>query len=113
MALLATQYTGRDVVDVSLEGQDFEYGFAILFDPVGQAIRVSPPFGIRSGRLTFGNLPTFPLEDEQHLLLITLPAGVLSDAVPAFDMSRRASCASSSSASPASLDTRRRRTARF
>lgn len=89
LALFAAACADSRIIDVSLEGYQFEYGFVVLLDPTGEPTRVSPPFGIRQGEVTFGSLPVYSLEQEDRFLLITLSEGQLAASVPHFDPARR------------------------
>jgi hypothetical protein len=79
----------RRVIDVPLDAYAFEYGFVVLLDEEGAVTRVSQPFGVEDGALTFGALPAYDLEpEEREILLLGLPAGAVASAVADFDPAR-------------------------
>src|SRR5687768_3556160 len=79
----------RRVMDVPLDEYAFEYGFVVLLDEDGNATRVSSPFGIAEGALTFGTLPAYELDSgEEEMLLVGLPQGSLRGAASLFDETR-------------------------
>lgn len=95
LALLAASVSAacvdRRVIDVPVDDQSFEYGFMVLRDEQGSVTRVSAPFGVAEGALTFGSLPAFDLSpDEAEMLLVMLPAGAVRASAPAFDELRAA-----------------------
>ena len=77
------------VLEVPIDDYAFEYGFMVIRDEDGTTTKISPPFGVTNGALTFGSLPAYDLEErEQEMLLIGLPEGTLREIMPLFDEER-------------------------
>src|SRR5262245_15768990 len=71
---------------IEIGNVDFDYGFAVIYPEEGPPTRVTPPFGVADGRITFGEPPAILLENEEkRFVFVALRA---SDLPSSFEISR-------------------------
>jgi hypothetical protein len=72
-----------------IDAMEIELGFAVLIDDGGRPSWVSPPFGLRRGEVTLGELPKRPIHpDDRELLVVAVTMDDVARRAPEIDSGR-------------------------